>query len=269
MTYDWLIDGIEESWREIDRVVQLAGPEGYEKPTACPGWTVRDILSHVLGFELLMQGIAPVPYDASGDPHVKNPIGEFNEAYVAERRSRPGDEVRREFVAVGAASIARLRTMTDEEWETVRPSPLGDHTSVFVFETRLLDTWIHLHDICDALAMPLEDGGAGEEVVVNRFEAALPYVVGRKAALPEGSRARVTLTGRLARLIDIEVVGGRGQVATTPGEPDVEIVTPTAVFWRRAAGRISPEAFLTSRDVHLEGDLALATRIVENVAVLI
>ena len=269
MAYDWLIDGIEESWREIDRVVRLAGESGYDRPTACPGWTVKDILSHLLGFELLMTGVGADPYDASGDDHVKNVIGEFNEAYVAQRRGRPGDEVRQEFVAVGASSIARLREMSQEDWEAVRPSPLGENTAVYVFETRLLDTWIHLHDICDALALPIDDAGAGEDVVVNRFEAALPYVIGRKAAAPEGTRVRVTLTGRLARLIDVEVVNGRGQVATGPGEPALELVVPTALFWRRAAGRVSAEALMTSRDVHVEGDTALARRIVENLAVLI
>ncbi len=51
---------------------------------------------------------------------------------------------------------------------------------------RVLDSWIHLQDIHDALLEPTDDHGLGEEIVVNRFEAALPYVWAKLVGAPEG-----------------------------------------------------------------------------------
>ena len=73
----------------------------------------------------------------------------------------------------------------------------------------MLESWIHLQDIRDALLEPADDHGPGEEIVVNRFEAALPYVVGKRVGAPERSYVRINLSGRLARSIRLVVRDGR------------------------------------------------------------
>lgn len=261
--------GLVETWSAISGTLDLARSEDWDKPTSCPGWSVRDVVSHISGFELMISGTPAPQYDTSGDAHVKNFVGQLNEAYVAERRSWPPSDVRAEFERLTHDAAARLAGMSDEEWEVVGWSPEGQVPFHRFMETRILDSWIHLQDIRDALAMPSDDHGIGEEIVVNRFEAAMPYVIGRRAEAPEGSRVRFSLIGRLARNFDIEVVEGRARAATTPGEPIVEIVTPVALFWRRAAGRISADAFLRASSTEVIGDRDLAVSIGNGMAVMI
>ena len=51
------------------------------------------MLSHLLGFEMMLHG-APVPDTTGRGPsHVRNPIGEINEAFVQAHRHEPGIEV--------------------------------------------------------------------------------------------------------------------------------------------------------------------------------
>jgi len=270
VAYEWIVDGLADIWDRIDRTVRPINPDAYDAPTPCPGWSVRDVLSHLLGFELLLQGAPPPDAIDTYPSYVRNAIGELNERFVAAYRDRPGIEVLNDFRHVTFSSLARLRALSDEEWEVVGWTPEGDAPHHRFQETRILDSWIHLQDIRDALAMPEDDHGVGEEVVVNRFEGALPYVIGKRAAASDGTTVRVNLSGRLARSVTIGVQAGRATVVNASSdELDLELTTPVALFWRRAAGRISADAFLGASATSVRGDEDLARRIADSLAVLI
>jgi hypothetical protein len=149
-------------------------------------------------------------------------------------------------------------------------SPEGERPYHRFQETRVLDSWIHLQDIRDALLEPTDDHGPGEEIVVNRFEAALPYVLGKKAQAPEGTLVRINLSGRLARSVVLEVIDGRAAALETSADvPTLELTTPVALFWRRAAGRISADAFLNASATDVRGDEDLARAFAEGLVVMI
>jgi uncharacterized protein (TIGR03083 family) len=270
VAYDWITDALEATWTSIDTLVSARAPSDFDAPTPCPGWSVRDVLSHLTGIELWLRG-GDVPSAPSPVPdYVKNSMGEFNEAFVAAYRDLDGDVVLARFREATAASLAALRAMDLEQWELVGWSPEGERPYHRFMETRVLDSWIHLQDIRDALLEPADDHGPGEEIVVNRFGSALPYVIGRKMRSPAGTLVRVTLTGRLARSVMIEVTGERAQaVAVADREPDLEVTTPVALFWRRAAGRISAAAFLGASATDVRGRTDLATGFADALAIMI
>ncbi len=267
--YEWIVDALDETWQATDRVLRSRPPEAYDAPTSCPGWSVRDVLSHLVGFEAFLQGEPVPPHDGEWPEYVRNSIGEMNEAFVEAHRREPGDAVLDQFREVTRLAVRRLRGLSLDEWEVVGWSPEGPRPYHRFQETRLLDSWIHLQDIRDALLEPADDHGVGEEVVVNRFEAALPYVVGRAMGAPDGTVVRISLTGRLARSVNLEVTGGRASsVASSSNPPTLEIVTPVALFWRRAAGRIDAEAFLRASATEVRGDRELAREFSRALAIM-
>jgi uncharacterized protein (TIGR03083 family) len=201
VAYEWIVNALDETWSTIDKVVRLQRPDAYDAQTACPGWSVRDVLSHLLGFEMMLQGAPVPPYDGPWPEYVHNPIGEINEAFVRVHRAEPGIEVLNQFRAVAGKAIHNLRALDDEAWEKVGWSPEGERPYHRFQETRVLDSWIHLQDIRDALLEPADDHGVAEEIVVNRFEAALPFILGKKMKAQDGTVVHVNLTGRLARTI--------------------------------------------------------------------
>ena len=270
MAYQWIVDALEETWQSIDRTLRDRDPEDYERPTPCPGWSVRDILSHLIGFELMLRGEPVPPYTGEWPDYVKNPIGEFNEAFVAAYRSVPSDELLTLFREKTARSIETLRGLSDAQWEKVGWSPEGERPYHRFQETRVLDSWIHLQDIRDALLEPADDHGLGEEIVVNRFEAALPYVLGKRARAEDGTTVRVNLTGRLGRTILLRVDEGRARAVESMSEtPDLELTTPVSLFWRRAAGRISATAFLEASATLVRGDHDLALALANGLVVML
>jgi len=270
MDYEWIVSALEQTWASIENTLRLRPEEDYDVPTPCPGWTVRDVLSHLIGFEKLLRG-EPAPVFAGELPaYVHNPIGEVNEAFVAAYRAWPGGQVLEEFRRVTASSLQRLRGLPLSEWERVGWSPEGDQPYHRFQETRVLDSWIHLQDIRDALLEPTDDHGPGEEIVVNRFEAALPYVLGKRAQAAEGAEVQFNLSGRLGRTVLLGVRGGRARALEhLTSAPALELTTPVALFWRRAAGRISADAFLRASATDVRGDRELARRVAEGLAILI
>ncbi|MHB8380411.1 MAG: maleylpyruvate isomerase family mycothiol-dependent enzyme [Acidimicrobiales bacterium] len=270
MAYESIIDALDETWTSIDRTLRSQSPDAYDAATPCPGWSVRDVLSHLVGFEAMMNG-EPVPEHVGAWPaHVKNPIGEINEAFVVAFRSTPGTEILDHFRSTTRRSLERLRRLSDEEWAKVGWSPEGERPYYRFQETRVLDSWIHLQDIRDALLEPADDHGPGEEIVVNRFEAALPYVLAKKTRARDGTLMRLNLSGRLARTVLIGVEDGRARALEgTDVVPDLEITTPVALFWRRAAGRVTADAFLRASATDVRGDKALARAFADSLVIMI
>ncbi len=269
MAYDWLIDALEDTWGRIELVLSTRTERDFDALTSCPGWSVRDVVNHVTGTELFLGG-TPTPELTGPRPgHVRNDLGVNNEAFVAARRHLGADEVRADFRDATRATLARLRSLDDEQWDAVAWSPLGERPLHQFMETRTLDSWIHLQDIRDALLEPADDHGPGEEIVINTFEAALPYVWAKRVAAPEGSLLRVNLTGALARSVQVEVRQGRGvAVPATDVIPLVELSTAVELFWRVMAGRINAEAFLAASATDVRGDRELARRLAASLNVV-
>ncbi len=270
MAYEWITEALEETWGALERLMDPQPASAYERQTCCPGWSVRDILSHLIGFELMLRG-EPVPAREGPWPeHVRNVVGELNEAFVEVYRQVPGPEVLELFRRTTRISLEHLRSLSDEAWSKVGWSPEGDRPYFRFMETRVLDSWIHLQDVRDALLEPADDHGSGEEIVVNRFESALPFVLGKKMHAPEGTVLRLNLSGRLARSVVIGVEAGRARALDEPvRDVTLEVTTPVVLFWRRAAGRISAEAFLSASATQVRGNALQARDFAEALAIMI
>ena len=268
VAYDWITEALAQTWSSIEHTIAHRSDRDLDALTTCPGWNVRDVVNHITGTELSLDGEPTPVFTGTLPPHVKNSLGESNEAFVASRRHLTPDEVREDFGDATGATLTRLRSLDEARWEVNWWSPDGPRRLVELEETRVFDSWIHLQDIRDALLEPADDHGQGEEIVVNRFEAALPYVLAKRAGAPEGTLVRINLIGRLGRSIQVQVRDGRGVAAgTTRERPQLELTTAVALFWRRAAGRINAQAFLNASATDVRGDRQLAQRLAQGLNV--
>ncbi|HET8989662.1 MAG TPA: maleylpyruvate isomerase family mycothiol-dependent enzyme [Acidimicrobiales bacterium] len=268
-TYAWIVDALAETWGSIETVLDDRPAPDFDAPTACPGWNVRDVLAHLVGFERILQG-EPVPeHEGEYPDYVKNPIGELNEAVVAHWRRRPLVELREAFRVTTALALSRLRGLSEEEWDRVGWSPEGERPYHRFMETRVLDSWIHLGDLRDAFGLEDDDHGPGEAVVLGRFTGALPFVLGRRVGASEGARVAVDLRGARGARHVVAIEGGRGKALPSEAQAENELVTSTALFWRRAAGRVDASRLLADPATSVRGDAALVGAVVEGLVVMI
>src|ERR1700722_6509699 len=107
--------GLAETWQSLaEASFELSATE-WALPTECPGWDVKDQLSHLIGIERSIMG-DPVPaWDGPPGEHVKNDFAAMNEAWIAVRRPFDGATVRAEFVDVTDARLGQLGERTEDE----------------------------------------------------------------------------------------------------------------------------------------------------------
>ena len=194
-------------------------------PTDCAGWTVQDNLAHLIGTERVLQGLpAAHRRPTTMGEHVKNPIGQFNEAEVEARRPAPGAEVLAEWDELVDLRLATLRGGDDAYFAQPMATPTGPGTMADFLHIRVLDCWIHEQDMRRAVDMPGHLDGAAAEHTVDRLLRTIPIVVGKRAATPEGRAVVVDIAGGVERHIVCEVTTG-GPRSSTP---------PPSIRWRRS-----------------------------------
>ena len=107
----------------------------------------------------------------------------------------------------------------------IGPTPIGMVPYVDFMGVRIFDSWVHEQDVRRAVGRPGDRGGIGERITLDRMEASMPYVLGRRVAPATGSTLRLAITGVLGRVIQLEMStdeggrGGRGPSRSFPGRP--------------------------------------------------
>jgi len=268
MPVEPVVAALGEVWASTADACDGIAADDWDRPTDCPGWTVRDQLSHVIGIERTLLGDAAPVFDGPVPAHVQNPIGEMNEAWVAARRGWPGPEVLAELRAVAARRLDQLAGFSPEDFDRVGWSPVGQVPYRDFMAVRTFDCWAHEQDVRRALDRPGGRGGAGEAITLDRVDGFLGYVVGKKAGAPDGTTVVWDVAGPLPRRPAVAVVDGRARPADPPDDPTVAFATDAGTYWRLGCGRTTAEAALADGAVVVTGDADLGRRILEGMNVL-
>ena len=233
----------EEVWRSLAELcAELDGSE-WKTTTECSGWTVQDVVSHIIGTESILLGRPAPAVDVSGSEYVRNDIGRLNEPWVLARRDVTPGEVLAELAEVTQARSGALRAMTTDDFAADSFTPRGPGTYRDFMEVRVFDCWVHEQDIRRVTGRPGHLAGPVVEQAMNEVWRALPFIVGKKAAAPQGSVISVDVTGPTSRSALI-AVDGRARIVT-PGEAvgdvSVAISVPFEDFVVLTTGR-APDA---------------------------
>ena len=267
-----VLEGLFASWDTLADLLSGLTDKQWLTPTSLPGWTVRDVVSHVAGTELMLSGEATPEIDVSDRPHVHNEIGVLNERWIEHLDSQTPAELLATYRDIIAKRKATLSAMSDEEWNAVGFTPAGPDSYGRFMRVRVFDCWMHEHDIRDALKMPAPDEGligADTRLALDEMEASMAFVVGKKGQAPEGSRVMIALTGPVSRVIRVAVNGGRAALVDDFGPSDASVVIGLdgLQFTRLAGGR--PMVADRPKGIDIGGDEELGNRIVENLAYVI
>ncbi len=76
-------DALAETWGSLADVCHELSASEWALRTECPGWDVKDQLSHLIGIERTIMGEAAPAWDRPLGSHVKNEFAASNEPFVA------------------------------------------------------------------------------------------------------------------------------------------------------------------------------------------
>jgi uncharacterized protein (TIGR03083 family) len=262
-----VLSGLFAVWDDIDALLQDAPEAQWKAMTPLPGWNVQAVVSHIIGTESFLEGIAaPEPdTDVKALDYVRNDIGAMNECWVRHFSAEPGASVLEQYRAVTDRRRKVLQDMSGDDWNAQTLTPAGPDSYGRFMRIRVFDCWMHEQDIRLALQQPSSDdelAGAASQLSLDEIAGTMGFVVGKLAKAPDGSRIHFDLTGPLARSIRVSV-DGRAQLVDDFGGQDATatIRMDALQFTRLAGGR--PMCPARAQDVEFGGDKDVAARIVE------
>ncbi|GGV02702.1 hypothetical protein GCM10010260_44480 [Streptomyces filipinensis] len=252
----------------ISEMVQSLAEGEWNRRTPCPGWSVRDLVSHVIGLDCEMLGdprpIHSLPRDLF---HVTTEHQRYMEVQVDVRRHHTAPEMTAELEYTVIRRNRQLRGESRDPGTTVRGPLSAEITLEQAYRTRAFDVWVHEQDLRTALGRPGNLDSPGAAVVRDVLLEALPKVVAKDAGAPRSSAIVFDVHGPVEFLRTIRVdIQGRGTLETTPAlGPAASLTLDWETYVRLACGRVAPEA--VADRVKTEGDPDLAAAILRNFAV--
>ncbi|MFJ7414438.1 maleylpyruvate isomerase family mycothiol-dependent enzyme [Streptomyces sp. NPDC098077] len=255
----------------IEAIAELVKPlaEGeWNRRTPCPGWSVRDIVSHVIGMECEMLGdprpIHTLPRDLY---HVQSDFARYMEMQVDVRRHHTSPEITSELEYVLIRRARQIRNESRSPETKVRAPLSTEQTLETALNLRAFDLWVHEQDLRATLGQPGNLDSPGALITRDMLLAGLPKVVAKKAGAPANSAVVFDVHGPVEFLRTVRVdAEGRGSVDGAPSlGPAVTLSLDWETYVRLACGRVRHTA--VADRIKVEGDQELATAILDNFAV--
>lgn len=257
---------LAETWARVRELTERVEPQRWKAPSELPGWDARDVLAHLIGIESVILG-RDLPSDAP-EVAAEHPIAHANLTWVAWYRTQPVERALRDFAAVADERLAWFASATTADFDEPSWTPMGPGTIRTLMPFRIFDSFVHEQDIRTALHEPGGWVGAAAEAAVERMQGAMPYVVGKLVAPPDGTVVVFECTGPFARTFVLQVANGRAHLyPEVPAEVSVRLRMDTPTFVRLSTGRGDPYA-ITAAHVEIEGDGELARRVIGAMNVL-
>lgn len=248
-----LIDALEDVLVHTTSLARSLDPAQADLPTECPGWTVRDQLSHIVALEQLLHGAPNVEIELPALAHVSTDFDRFTEVGVHARRFLPLSAIADELTGLLPRRIGALRDrLAAAGGDPEIDSPFGKRPMSKALPIRVFDTWAHEQDIRRAVGQAVRADNDAAEIALRQslkaWSITLPQVDG------------------IAGEVTFHVVGGEpGPTAVRIGEggstASITADAPTFAWLATGRGR------LADAPVEVSGDEALLAVVAEHLAI--
>lgn len=227
----------------------------WETQSLCPDWTVHDVIAHLGGVESMLvgwwpQGEEPAPLDQA-------------QSFISSAGTWSHEELLARFTDVLAARRAELDKLAPEDFDAVSWTPVGVQTYGRFMAVREFDFWVHEQDIRQVIDRPGHESGPPAEMALDEVRGSFGYIVGKRAAIPDGTSVKIRLTGPVRSEL-AAVVEGRARVVDHLAEPDVEVAMDSTTFMLLACGRLDPDEPIGAGKVHFVKGAELGDQLARN-----
>lgn len=258
----------QEVARFKERVANLA-PQDRELPSACDGWTVADVVAHLVGqaFPLTvsrgLQGdYSPPPGAPAVTAHNEDDFARniFQRAFNT--RAEVGDRLLEALAERLDESVTVFEGVGHEQWDNLCYWPPGPETVRVMLDMRISELSMHAWDVCSRFDSDYRLSDGAVRVLMDTVPRAV-----RRAFRPDPSLSapvifRFAIDAPVVALYDL-VFTPEGAVLQQPQDPkttqaDVAFRCDGETYVMVMYGRTAPDAAIASGRLLWEGDDVLA-----------
>ncbi len=149
-----LLPVLRESQADIVNLLSSLSPTDLAQPTACPGWSVRDQIGHLIDMtEMLVRGLEEAANgQTEGAFEPANMAGANQDSAIKRAALLPLAQLKRDFEEASGQLLQLLEQRDPQNWDEPVPHPyLGSCPAIQFAGFALLDWFIHPWDIRTAL----------------------------------------------------------------------------------------------------------------------
>jgi uncharacterized protein (TIGR03083 family) len=255
----------------LDLLAEL-GEDDWNRPTAAPQWSVKDVCAHLLGGDVgIISGRRdrfrlPGP-SVKDHQHLITFINRINAEWVrAAQRISP--QLLREFLAHTAPAVEEIFASLDPmsmggavTWAGPEPAPVW-----LDIAREFSERWHHQQQIRDATGRPPLYDPYFLAPVLDAFVRALPHNF-RHAEAPTGTAVRLSISGEAGDTWFIQKQSDHWRLLLDSAAPlAADVVIPQDTAWRLFTKGLTAEVARSRSAVH--GDALLAAPIFSTIAII-
>lgn len=254
--------------------LERLSPADWEKPTACQGWSVKDVVAHLLGGNIgrLSFGRDILPHPNTSPPttftELVNLIDQENAEWVkVARRISPNLLV--EFLELTDWQVYQyFKTRPPDEPASISVAWAGDQESPNWFDIarEYTEKWLHQQHIREAVGESLLTARHWLFPVLDTFMRALPFTY-RTMAMPDGTHIAFHIIGEAGG--DWSLLRQNGVWVLfwgTASKAVASVWLEQDLAWRLFTKGVSPET--AQQKVRIKGDKMLGSGILYMVSIM-
>ena len=265
---------IANAAKRLESFLQTLGPDGLSRQSACEGWTVGDVVGHLIErgnpipdqIERGLAGDISAPPDALDDPPPSEDQFRLDlDRRAVELRQKLGDGLVPEFARVNREFDRVLALVQPDDWDKLCYHRLRPETVRSKVDIRIAELAMHEWDIhwaFDRNASLVEDSLPG---LVSASGRAV-----RRAFRPNPSRERAVryrfvLSGPGAESVDVVLApeGAGFELESTASNPDVVFRCSSDTYSMLIFGRLKLGPSIEQGLVDLEGESRLVQQFID------
>jgi len=265
-----LVEACSTTINDISVLASALDDDQWAAQSPCPGWTVGDIVAHVVAVERQLAGDVLESHepDWSTLPHVRaDEFSRFMEVGVDARRGSTRADVIDELVDVIPRRTDQLQRIGVDP-DALVAGPAGSQVPLGrIMRMRVFDLWIHDQDIRAAINQPGHDASSGAHVSAEILVSTLPMLWGKKVGAQPGQSLNLHITGAISFECTVAMGDdGRANFVDAASVPTAMISTDWLTYVALGAGRVTYDEVQGRVTISGDRDLALRTLELANIA---
>lgn len=266
-----VVDLFPEVLNELLKLLASLSAEDWQKPTVCPGWSVKDVALHLLGVEVgnLSRRRDGYALDASitGWDELVTFINDWNQGWVQIARRISSRLLIDLLQFTGVQMCEYFRSLDPHamggavSWVGPEPAPVW-----LDLAREYTERWHHQQHIRDAVGKPGLKQPRHFAPVLAAFVWALPRAF-QPIRAAAGTAVTLTITGESGGQWSVLRDGEQWRLYEGAAEqPDAKVIVAEDTAWRLFTRELSQH---TAREqLALHGDQALGLRVFEMVSII-